>query len=301
MAYGSAAISADYAAWLAQDRPLLASISNLSPSAIEWSAAGSFAGADATDASYPAANAYDGAPDPWTQPSSAATTWYLLWDFGAAGITFDLIALMGNLSSLDGVTVTFEIANASTFATDLIQIGAVTPGSSSNARLIDIDLGGNSYNTVRYFRIKMTAGGAFTPKIGELILGRRFQLQWPPNRPYSKRRLVSEVTDRESDNSRITRYKRGRGRRVIEASVPLITLAQLGALTDFWDQTRQGQDPFLYIDAPSSAPEKFHLMYAPGPEPELRVDETGPEDGTWQLRAIEQGPSSYFYRVEAGL
>lgn len=303
MAYSFADLSATEIADAAADKPLLLGESVIAAAkadgafAAEWSAAGSFAGADITATGYPVARAYDRAWNTWTKPNAAATTHYLLFDLGATVAAFDHCIIGGhNFGTIGGLTVSLEIANASTFATDLIELASWSPGSS-NKRLVDLSLGHgvdaapNVYSSVRYLRIK-TTGGSHTPQIGEIILGRRRQVTNRPRLPYDPISADSEVADFESRSGITTRYTLNRGRVVLSPQFSTSATADRTPFTSWWADCAQGTKPFVYIEEPQTTPGAARLMLT---QPSFRMPAKTYNFRTIDLSMSEIGP---FYDLE---
>ena len=293
MAYSAADLAADDITLAAADKTMICPQMIVAPNGSEWSAAGSFAGADASASGFPAARAYDGFTDLVTKPSSAAVTWYYLLDFSVTPIDIDFCAIMGhNFGTITGLTVTLEIADDSAFTTNLIEIASFSPASSNN-RLIDLVLetgGGTArkYSTVPYARIVIT-GTSGTPEIGELILGERLQMQYKPNRPYNPDQVSAESEQFRTKSGIVTTYIHNRGARSVNASLVVSGTTKIADVNAFWTNTRHGTLPFLWVENPNSTPASYNLMtFEDGYE--LEFLEVGPNHRELGISAIEQGP-----------
>ena len=294
MAYSAADLSAADIASAAADKPILGALMVYAPTSKEWSAAGAFSGADATAADSPARRAYDGFTDLITKPSSAAVTWYYLLDIIAAGVAIDFVAILGhNFGTITGLTVTLEIADNSEFTTNLLAIASMSPGTS-NDRLIDLVLesgGGTArrYSAVQYARLKIT-GTSGTPEIGELILGQRCQMQYKPNRPYNPNLTAADSEGFRSKSGIKTTYIQNRGARRLIAGLTVSGSTKIDDVETWWSNTRQGTQPFVWIEDPNTSPASFHLMSFEDDSPQLDFNEIGPNHRELNIQAIEQGP-----------
>lgn len=307
MAWSTADVGATELALMALDKPIISAANALyDADAVEWSAAGSFAGADITLSGYPIARAYDGHTHLQTKPNAAATTQYLLFNLDSAATDIDFIAIMGhNFGTIGGLTVTAEISDVSTFSgadPSTKEIASWSPGSS-NDRLIELELNhsgsGSSnaqrYSTVPYFRLKMTKVSSFTPAIGEIILGRRRQLKHAPNMPWDDKNLSSEVRRTTSVSGVVTQYVFHKGRRELEANFnPHEVTYKDQFETWFKSDAAFGTRPFIWIDEPSTSPEAYHLMVL---EPEFQFPGVGPHERNYKIKAVEQGP--HFLALES--
>lgn len=299
MAWSSAELSATELALRADDMPILAASVGMAPDAVEWSAAGSFAGADITDASYPGRRAYDGKPHLATKPNTSGTQFYYLLDFSTTPIEFDAFALMGYGTSLDGITVTLEIDDLSTFA-GATSIGAITPGATG-ARKIDIDMfhtGSTAlrYSDVPYVRLNVS-GTTFTPEIGELLLLRTYQLKHKPRLPWDEDSQIGESLGGRTwagvDN-RIVTY---RGMRALSASINPHETSYQTEILDWFSDSDQGARPFVWIDDPATTPAGFNLMTLD--EPALSFPLIGFTERALTISASEQGPERFFLSRES--
>jgi hypothetical protein len=299
MAYSSAALASRETTYFAADKPLVAVNAIVSPSTKKWTETGTVAATDRTLAANPAARAYDGLPGLLTKPdSTAASTWYLVFDMGTTGIEFDCAFLIGhNFGTLALTTVQLQIANAADFATDLVTIGDFGAPANDD-RLADYVLhsGGGSalrYSTVRYVRLKLSKGGNFTPQLGELVLGRRRQFDRKPDRPFDDYGLHNEVdvTKTLGGLSLVTAHFRNQFR--LDAEWPIESSDYQTDWQAFWTGCNGA---FVWCYSPTSAPASWHLMARDQEDIDLGM--IGPYERTAKLEAVEQGPSLYFLANE---
>ena len=267
MAYGTEALSTQEIDDAALDKPLLSGDGAQSRvAAIEWSDAGSFAGASLEDASYPTGRAYDRGATTRTRPSTAAATRYLLFNLATSPPDIDFIAIINhNLGTIGGgATVAFEIANGSTFA-GAISLASWTP--TTNVRLVDLTLGGgnNRYTTVPYARLVFTNLGASKPEVGEVWFGKRRQMPHWPQHPWEPAHVEgadNEVFD--ADGGDLVTYQRHGGRFEQSMEMKFATDANAAILTGFWSDCSYGAKKGIVIPKPNSAPTRAHLCAWPG-------------------------------------
>lgn len=301
MAYAAANVAAADLALAAADKPMLGALVVYSATAAEWRTSGSFAsGSDGTASGYAASRAYDGYTDLVTKPSSSTTDWYYMLNLSAGSVSFDGVAILGhNFGTIGGLTVSLQIANNNAFSTNLITISQWSPGTS-NARLIDIELesgGGTAqeYSDVEYIRLRVN-GTSGAPEIGELALFNRTQLPWRPDRPYNKNATAQQATIRRSDSGVVTSYTRSRGAKKLSATLTVNGSSKIEEVHSWWDDTRQGTRPFVWLEEPYSNAQDLCLMSFAEDDPELQFDEIGPNIRELVLDAVEQGPD--FERLE---
>lgn len=292
MAWSRTELSAADLAAMAADKPLFVGTNCLrDPSAVEWRTGGSFAaGSDGTDSDYPTSQAYDGfAHGLDTRPSSANDPWYLICDFGEAR-DFDTVAIIGH--NLDGTAVAAQVADDNAFATNLQTVASWAPTASDPTRLVSAALdhsGSSSFKySAQYFRLYINPTGALVPRISELIVGRRRQLQWTANDPYDPALYRTRGDSFRSKSGVMTFAARSVKQRLLDANYT-ITSGYITTVASLFElDTDGGQHPFLYIPAPSSAVNTAYLMrFAGGDVIDHGLPYDGPVTRAWGLSAEE--------------
>ena len=303
-AWTSAALASYESTQLALDKPLIASQAiPISPDYAKWVDDGQVGAGDLatwTDRSataYPAYRAYDGYPGYVTKQSGTNDdVWYYCIDAGAH-VEFDCAFLVGgNWGTLAlAADVVLQIADDNDFTTDLQSIGNFgTP--TDDGRLADLDLnhGGDAQRySAQFIRVKFDKTGTnITPEIGQLVLGRRRQLEFKPSRPYDQYAYNenSSLVDTEGGILHKSVYAR-RGRELAGEFV-ITDSTYRDDLIGFF---RNCTGSFVWIDAPSTAPASFHLMMRDGP---FGIPEVAANTYKYTIVAHEQGPESSYLDVE---
>jgi hypothetical protein len=302
MAWSSAVLSADETAWAAADKPIIAaSVIPVSPTVARWTEVGEITSTDRTLATAPSRYAFDGWGHLRTTPNAtASSTWYYVFDLGAA-YTFDAWGFYGhNFSSLALTGIYLQIADAGTFATNLqtIWTGTATWGDS---RFLGLDVHHTGavplrYSGVRYIRIKLEKGSNFTPSLGELWLWRRRQLQFQPERPFDP-----GAVDTDSENTRTfggvgMSHRRNGGRFPLSGAWNITGTTPQQDIADWHGQLNDGTRPFLWCRLPASAPLSFHIVRLPDPSLRFPFLSDKPLVRRLEIDAEEQGPEDYYLK-----
>jgi len=300
MAYSAADVAAADRTLAAADCPMLGAQMVVSPNDAEWRQGGSWAaGSDESAAANPARWGYDGFTDLVTKPGTSQTTWYYLLSLSSSPITFDFVAILGhNFGTITGLTVSVEIANNNAYSTNLLEVTSFSPGTS-NDRLVDLVLGGATaqrYTSVPYVRLKIT-GTSGAPEVGELILGKRCQLQNKPDRPYDNAKLYQNAGYFVADSGVRQDYAWSRGARQLVATIPVTGATKIAEVRDWFDDTQQGTRRFVWVEDPNTSPAtSLYLMSMEGENKSLDFDGVGPNYNELRLSAVEQGPD--FLKLE---
>ena len=272
------------------------------------------AATDRAEAEYPSVRAYDGYSGLTTRPDSSPSddVWYYAIDAGGGQtITFDCaFILYHNFGTVGGLQpIEIEIADDAGFTTSLTTVGTIpAPSVGDDSRLATLDLshgadgsrthdtaadaGPNRY-TSQYVRLKLEKTGfSWQPQIGELILGRRRQLEYVPDRPYD-RYMMSEVAETTvSINGLVSKTVYSRRGFELAGDLRVENQFRQNDLIAFF---RECTGPFVWIENPNTAPESYQLMIRDGgfsmPTVEANMR-------THRLAAIEQGPESLYLDVE---
>lgn len=296
MAWSSASLNATKAALYAADKPILLGdhcIRDSSPT-VQWRTSGSWAsGSDGTATTGPTSCLSDGFFDVFTFPTSGATTNYLIFDFGSSGVTFDSAIILGhNFASVGVTSAELGIADDNAYSSNFQTIYTWSPGSHTRRlpALVLKHTGSNAlvYSSVRYLRLKMVASGSVIPKVGELILSTRRQLQYQPNTEYDPTAARTTWSEHVGATGKRTRYVDAYGQRLLSAAFSPDDSTYQADMLAFWrTDTRFGQYPFVWMPTPSSNPYDAPLMHATGGD--LSFPFVGPFERNWRLTAIEQG------------
>jgi len=267
---------------------------------------------DRSGTTTPARWAYDGYVGyPSEKSGTDDDVWYFCLDLGSA-VAFDCAFILGhNLGTLNlGNDVLLQISDDSGFNTSLTTIGNFgTPAANDDSRLYDISLahgadGGRAHDTgadagpnrytAQYVCVTIDKTGTnISPEIGELVLGRSYQLEYKAQRPFDDYFLSEEFVSQRTQGG--VYHKTVYNRRGYELSADLITDSTTYE-SDLVAFFRQCRGPFVYIENPNSAPESFRFMMREGAFEYPRV-EAGMRQ--YHLAAVEQGPEEYFLDVEA--
>jgi hypothetical protein len=194
-----------------------------------------------------------------------------------------------NFGTIGGLTVSLEIGTDATFGS-VTEILSVTPGAS-NKRILSTALTDTStakrFSAEQFVRLKLTKGSDFTPKIGELWLGRRRHLPYKFDRELDDLRTGSEVVQFSSRSGVQTNYVMARGRQSRTGSTLLDSAADIATVQSFWAECNQGTLPFVFCENPGTAPDDCQLM---NQEPELSFPLVGPTSRSLNLELREASP-----------
>lgn len=292
------------AAWettaFAADKPLIASQSiPTSPAYAKWVEVGQVGAGnittwtDRTDSDFPIRRAYDGYPHLVTKTdATAANEWYLAFDFGSA-IDFDCAFLIGtNMGTVNPVTLDLQVADDNAFSTNLKTIGTFT---ASNDRMQDYvlsDGSGAARWTAQYAWLKIARVANFTPEIGELILGRRRQMQSMPLNPFDPTSLHDEIGRSRSMGgiSHTTVFHRRRFE--LSATFSEHEDTYINGLIGFWQECN---NTFVWCWEPTTTPGGWNLM---SKDADFDFPSEGWTERTVTLTGSEQGPEEYFLDQE---
>lgn len=302
MAWAAADLSSTVRALAAADKPLILA-SNVIRSAggtYKWTAAGGNADASITDSSYPTTYLHDSQMHLKTRPNASGVDRYLNFDFGAAGVTFDSIAILNhNLGTLGTYTVLFQIDNVANFAS-ATTIATMTSGTSTK-RLVSLDLKdtgsvARSFSGVQYARLKLSKAAGGLPQIGEVILGSRRQLKHQPEIPWDEKHRRTTADRTTTDTGITTTYVRARGQRLMDATLSPAESTYIDDLRSLYESDMDfGRYPFLWIDKPATSPQAAYWMQLDDLGWQMRL--VGPTERQVRINAYEQGPQ--FVGLEA--
>jgi hypothetical protein len=254
------AIPAWEAAALAADSPLfVADHVRRSDPVGRW-AAGSGAFGTSPDVSDPDAPSWAALDRYATIPSGptgpAATGWTFVVDCRFPGLAIDVLAWVGAMWGAT-VTHTVEAADDALFTSGVVTLDTWSSGAERGARVLGSRYVADALGG--WVRWRMSAAGAFLPRVGELWLGRRRQMQGRPLRPWapSSRRAGLEGT-RETWRAPWT----GRWEADVEVWARQ-ALADDGATIAALAREADGfAAPLLYLPTPATAPADVRLVVA---------------------------------------
>ena len=139
---------------------------------------------------------------------------------------------------------------------------------TSDARYVDTKLRSASsqtnprvFSNVGWLGVTFTqaSGEKASPQIGELVLGKRRQLQHHPQFNWNSDDYVSNVSDIETADGNTIRYALNTGQAVRTATLTLTGAAEIAAVEAWWEDCNHGQDPFWWIETPKSNPRAFYM------------------------------------------
>lgn len=143
------------------------------------------------------------------------------------------------------------------------------------------------FSSVQRVRLRIEASNAFTPEVGEIVLGRRYQLQRNPNVPWNNKNEFSETTDFQALSGLTKRYAAYRGQARRSFSSQFASDAEITVIEEWWDATEEGTKQFYYIETPNTDPKTFLMLMD---DPELRFELVGPFERLLQFDMTEQPP-----------
>jgi len=292
-----------YITWRGADLPLLG-VQKIpkSPSTAIWSeeTAGTITDTDRSDSSAPALRAYDSLVGLATYHAAATTddVWYYVLDLGTT-VTIDYAAIIGhNFGTIGGVTITLEIANDGAFSSNLKTIATWTTPTTDN-RLIELTLKHTGtdaleYSGLQYARLKISKVGTnITPQIGELILGKQYQLQHRPANGFDPTSLHGESEIVRTSGGVVYKTLRYDRRFDLNATLTEKDTNRVNDLINWYKNSGRG---FIWIWEPNSAPNTWQFMIR-DPD-DLDLPSSNWQTRTLRLAAIEQGPEAYFMDQE---
>lgn len=301
MAASSESLSSYETARLALDKPLLATNAiPKHPAEAKWVLHSDIGSGDITTwidrsaAVAPARRAYDGYPGLITTPGVSGTyIFHYVLDLGSL-VEFDCAFVIGHNAGTIGLDdMDIQVADDGAFTTNVVEVADWNPSDYANdQRLAVLSLSGGRI-TARYVRLRYIKNtGSFVPKLGELILGRRRQLEYRPIRPYDTYALSEESSFKKNPNGVITKTIYSRRGRQLTGDLWVTDDTYLDDIAAFF---RQCTGPFVWIENPNSAPSSWHFMMRDGP---LSIPQTDAGLRNYRLVGDEQGPESMYLDVE---
>lgn len=256
------------------------------------------------NASFPQSRAYDGLTHLLTKTSAARTSLYFSAAWASPGVEVDCWCLVNhNLYTIGTTQARLTIADDADYSVNPASMTILAP--TSNLRIAELTqkhTGSTArrYTAVQYMAFYVYFGGAAqTPQLGELFLGRSYQLPFAPEFPDDPDHDRRKSATTETESGVITETVHNAGKYVLSANIVTDGDTEAQVMKDFWKATGRGKFPFIWIPKPTSAPNTFYLMKFA--DDEFRFPKVYPSRREWQLNAIEQGPEAYHARVELGL
>lgn len=287
MAWSGAALSSDYIAWAAEDKPLVG-VKNILPDAttLQWRDS---LFASATDGNE--SRAADGRTDLATTPAGAAAiTWYFYIN-SAAPIDIDCAFVVFDNPAGDTITVSLEVADDSAFTINLQQLQNIN-ATSKRASMLSFNDGTNNPSVISsavYLRFRFYAlFPDFKPVVREIFVGKRIQLEQNPLLPWDRKGLTGNVAKSVANNGAQQRYVYARGRREISANLNPWVDARADDIASIYTLSNHGTAPLIWVDEPTTTPHGFHLCHYA--EPDLSMPYAAPFERNTTLAIEEQGP-----------
>lgn len=247
-----------------------------------WSDDGTLTGNDESLSGAPGRLAYDGRGTVQTSPDNFnGTSLHLVFDLYTSTSHLnqvDSICILGhNFEDVDGgandLTLNIKISNDASFGANTSTIMNWTAAGgdfTDNKRLYSHDLsdgwglGGETIPSrmanFRYVQIALSTGTSFSaaPRIGEIFMGRRYQLGGKADRPYPEYFRVSETEEHISDNGVMSVSTKWQGAhdRSMEFNLGGSIVGSLVPFTvvkDFAKVNKWGTRPFIYVENPADA------------------------------------------------
>ena len=219
----------------------------------------------------------------------------------STSISFDTLAIVGhNLNSMGAISVSLEIADSSSFGSNLIEIAKYTVSGSTDNRILITNLnsaGGSStysssgtaqrYSSVAYARLKIIHATSAVPEVGEIILGTRYQLQRNPDVPWNNKDEFSQVTEFKALSGLTRRYVHYRGQALRTFRASISASAEITVIENWFNGINEGTSPFLYIEKPSRGAEPYLMILD---TPALNFQLVGPFERILSFSMTEQPP-----------
>lgn len=284
MAWTASAMDDDRANAFNADKPLLLSGNAFTASNVAMSSWDGTTWSATNDAAtgYPAYNGCDGLAHAYTTATvTGGERYQSLHTVASVSGTIDTIFYIidpGTTSSAGNVTVTVECADDSAYTTNLTQIVASQVyASGAGVQRLFIDLQptyispahGSSYAGSGYLRFNVIAAGGNTwtqtPRIYEVVLGKRYQLSKKGIRPWDPEPMTNNVVRHVSDSGVISSYVKMAGgwqssmEWHLDQTGGQYNLDDVDTLRNFWNDSNYGTESFVYVEDPGTAPEYARL------------------------------------------
>jgi len=285
----------------ATDKPMLGTNALKKTDRLEWRDATGDTfnlGSDISDSTAPTNRLIDNKSNLVSNPNTTFTHGHVLIDTQSNPIEFDFFAIVNhNLGTIGGGgTITVDVADDEDFSVNLrTAVASITVAAGDNKRLSDLVLfhtGSTAlrYTGVEFIRVHLAGFTSGTPFFGELIFGRRRQLEFKPTLSYGPDNLASDVDDFVSKTRVMTRHIRAQGYRELNANLnPSTDPFRTDLITFYKTESNFGTVPFIWIEDPNARPREFNWMLMDPPA--FNFPLVGPFERNLQLVATEQGPN----------
>jgi len=241
--------------------------------------------------------------------TSAGTTRVLYLSFKfSSPLSFDTLILAGHNAISDRYLqmrlVISNLDDLEAHSFHIISGGDVSTFLSSSLcdyRHTDTSLGTGStpkiFSGVEHLAVSFYPGGEhFAPRLGELVLGKRRQLQHHPEFSWNPDDYKGTTSDFHTNGGNVFRYTLARGQAVRRVTLTLTSAAEVAAVEAWWSDCNHGKDPFWWVETPKSDPRAFLMRVV---NAQLDFPQSfGSEGRTLTLDMIEQSP---FYIDERSL
>lgn len=298
----------------AADLPMMGSqVIPVSPAYAKWVDEGQVGAGDITSWTDRGATA---TPTRWTYDGyghrkstvSGATddVWYLFFDLGAE-YTMDYAAIINHDFDTDGIdAVTMLIATGNDFGlpggspNSLYSVGTFSlRGSDKRLLLADFDHAGDGdpqrYTGVQYCGIKIdhsVTTGDIVPQLGEIFIGRTYQLSHKPAVPWDDVAMSENVDWADTESGIVDQEVYHRRRFDLSATLSEHEDDHIADLKAWYRATR---GPFVWVYEPNSNLALWHFMMRRGG---MRFPAQGFVERETVIEAVEQGPEDLYLDVE---
>ena len=287
-------LGADEIASAAADKPLLSGLNAVTEARatgdIVWNDADStYPATDESDPDGPASLLGDGRLDLQTFPDAADTNFYL-HIYHPAGFDADTIVFANHNFGTINATLEIRFSANGDHTGNTAQVLATTPAFTTDNRYTALKLGvseDNRYRGITHVRIRIRPTPAAVPRIGELWLGLRAQLDHQPDEPWAYSTLGYNVDRWQTKNGGQVNYIRHHGQRLFSARLVSGTSTIESRLQAWRAGCSHGAQPFLWIDKPESEPEAAYWMNATSP---ITGNTEGPVARVYGVSAAEVYP-----------
>lgn len=284
------AIPAAEKALFALDRPVIVDQNAIyTANAMDWSDSDVPSSGGRTASGFPTTNLNDHLTHLQSKPDASLTVWYLHIHLNTVG-TFDTIALINH--DMDGATIDiYESDSGAALGNAIVSGDTITAGQ----RYVAFNLQSAAqdyyrYSNVNYVTLKLSDAGGHVPAIGEVIIGRRRQLQFGPSLPYEPRLLRAEtIRTIDGPSGVVNDIVLHKAKRILAMNSLVADATRVAGIRSVIEEdTDYGVLPFLWCDQPSTAPEKFAFMKFR--EETVPMSVTGYVRRSFAILAEEQGP-----------
>ena len=226
-----------------------------------------------TDSAKPAERAYDRLATALTSPTSQTTKGYAIMFDLTTSWTADLVVILEhNFPDVQaGGTLTARI-----WVSDDNFTNVVTGDNNwiwtigDNKRLVGF--AANSYSGIEQVQLSLTNTVDFsgTPRVGEILIGRRRQVSRQPNEPWGREVWDADVVRFASDDGDMVHYERYKGRRLFAPTwsptgTDTYGLDDVTTLQDLAIDIGYGSQPFIFWPRPKTKEDEGFFCYMEEP------------------------------------